>query len=101
MEPLTDSDIEALAMERSLTEETEAQHAKRIFREHLVPAALSIAHLAVFGTNDKLRLDAAKYVVERNLGRIQDDPPKQDDDPYEALIRECTSWVETAGEEAA
>lgn len=103
MEPLSESDIDGLVLERELLGESEQSHAKRIFKEHLVPAAFSIAHIACFSTNEKLRLDAAKYVVERNLGRIQDDPPKQDDDPYEKLLNAClaeASPTESTGEAA-
>jgi len=44
--------------------------ARTIFREGLVPATQSIVHMAAFASNDRIRLDAAKYVVERNLGKV-------------------------------
>lgn len=51
---------------------SEVAAARNIFREGLVPAAESIAHLAAFSKNDRIRLDASKYVVERNLGKMSE-----------------------------
>lgn len=52
----------------------QAQHARDIFKEAAPMAARAICHLATFSRNERVRLDAAKYVVERNLGRVADDP---------------------------
>src|SRR5580765_602566 len=49
---------------------SEVEAARKIFREGLVPATQSIAHLATFSKNDRIRLEASKYVVERNLGKV-------------------------------
>ena len=49
---------------------SEVDAARKIFREGLVPATQSIVHLAAFSKNDRIRLDASKYVVERNLGKV-------------------------------
>jgi hypothetical protein len=46
--------------------------AMHIFKESLPGAAASIAYLAMYDNNPRIRLEAAKYVVDRNLGRISD-----------------------------
>jgi hypothetical protein len=49
-----------------------AKMAREMFREALIPAVKSIVDLATFDSNSKLRFEAAKYVVERNLGKVAD-----------------------------
>lgn len=39
----------------------------RILREHGAVAAQSIAHLAVYAGNERVRLQAAQYIVDRTL----------------------------------
>lgn len=62
--------LESLRMERTVNPtETNEQLTQRIFKENLPTAAASIVHLAVHSSNEKIRLSAAQYVVERNLGK--------------------------------
>lgn len=49
---------------------SELQAANQIFREGLVPAAQSIVHTAAYGSTERIKFEAAKYVVERNLGKV-------------------------------
>jgi len=69
---------------------------ERIFKENAIVAAKSIVHLAVACTNERLRLDAAKYVVDRNLGRIGDTDPlqKQENDPFAKFLASAVREVE-------
>lgn len=62
--------LEAAVSEAQTLELELEEHGRKTFKEHLVPAALSICHLASHSDNEKVRLDAAKYVVERTLGRV-------------------------------
>jgi hexokinase len=55
-----------------LQKETDLSDAKQtgqmvdqIFRDHAVGAALSIAHIALHGGNERMRFTAAQYVIER------------------------------------
>lgn len=62
------------SLERAVyVNETEEQMARRIFREALPTAARAIADISRDSTNDRTRLDASKYIVERNLGKVGDD----------------------------
>lgn len=68
---------------------TEVEAARSLFREGLVPATQAIIHLAAYSNNDRTRLDAAKYVVERNLGKVTEKLALGD--VWENLLSEITS----------
>lgn len=82
-----DDALRALQMERDLSpSETQGELANRIFRENAPAAAASIVHTALHGTNERIRLDAAKYTVERLLGRVGDGNPSAAANPLDAFI---------------
>lgn len=87
LEPLSEAQIAALANEGDIMEETVESHADRIFRESLVPAARTLCDIAIHSKNEPLRARTAQYVVERGLGRVQDNPPEKDD-PFKKLLAE-------------
>ncbi len=87
-----DEAIDTLKLERSM-DESEAATAQRIFVENLPAAAQSIAHTAIYSTNERLRLDAAKYVVERVMGRVKDVDPMGNVDPFAELLASCVNSV--------
>lgn len=69
-----DDVIAGLAMERQMfAEETEETSVRKIFRLNAPAAAAAVVHIALHGSNERLRLDASKYVVERVIGRVGDD----------------------------
>jgi hypothetical protein len=81
--------LDCLSSERAINpDETDEEMAKRLFRENLGMAVMSICHTAQHSANEKVRLDAAKYVVERNLGRLQDAQPNAVVDPFEKLMQD-------------
>jgi len=58
--------------QRQLLTETDLSDAKQtgqmvdqIFREYACSSALSIVHIALYGGNERIRFQAAQYVVER------------------------------------
>ena len=65
--------------------------ARKMFREGLVPATQTLIALATYGKSEKTRLDAAKYIVERNIGRITD--KLQLDDAWSNLLADITTEV--------
>ena len=69
---VTDEDIRAIKQEADAYNETSEQMANRLFKENLPHAVIAISKLAMFASNEKIRLDASRYIVERNLGRLQD-----------------------------
>ena len=84
---LPDSAVEALNQERTFTQETPPEMSRRIFRENAPNAAASIVHIALYGSNERLRLDAAKYITDRVLGRVGDDVGRDDDSPLDVMIK--------------
>ena len=65
--------------------------AARIFDENTVPAALALVHLAQHSPNEKIRMDAAKYVLERVMGRLGDEAKSGADNPLEKLLADIVS----------
>lgn len=86
---ISDAELAALAAEAEiLGDEDEKATAERLFREHLPQAVLTIAKIASGAQSERARLDAAKYIVERNLGRIQDANTINEDDPLYSLAKQ-------------
>lgn len=80
-----DNALEGLKLERSVSDYDPndpmqvAQAVATIFRETAVVAAAGICHTAVHETNARVRLDAAKYVIDeaRKLEGSEGDPLMQ------------------------
>ena len=90
---VTEEQVAALVMEREFKPaESEEELATRIFREGLPVAAQAIAHLARHSKSEKMRFDAARYVVDRNLGRIVDPTGlKRGEDPLKEFLGMVTT----------
>jgi hypothetical protein len=89
--PLTDWDpeeaMQALQMEQAVNaHEDEVELTTRIFKENLPIAAQSVVHMAVHSTSERIRLDAARYVVERNLGKVTEIGAAEDPKSWEKLL---------------
>jgi hypothetical protein len=86
---------------KALQEETEAldhgdetRTADRLFRAGLPVAAAAVVHIAQHCPNEKTRLDAARYVVERNLGQLKDVLPQVANDPFEELLGDIVRTID-------
>jgi hypothetical protein len=91
---LPDEAVEALNTERTLTQETAPEMTRRLFRDNAPGAATSIVHVALYGSNERLRLDASKYVVDRVLGRVGEDVIPDKDSPLEAMMKNMMQAAE-------
>lgn len=61
--------VKDLEMEKVLHgNESHVEMAKRLFRENLPMAAMSINHMALYSPREEIRLAAAKYVTEQAMG---------------------------------
>lgn len=79
---------ERSSLERAVyRDETEEQMARRIFRQALPAAASSIVDIAMNSQNDRTKLDASKYIVERNLGKVGDDAAFVGDNALAELVK--------------
>ena len=84
-----DEALASLAAETQLfLEEDTTDAARRIFREHTAVAAMSLVHLALHSSNERVRMDAAKTVLDRSLGPITATIPAGKD-PFEELLDAC------------
>jgi hypothetical protein len=91
---LPDEQLESLTAERTiLGDEDEEATARRVFRENASLIARGIVHTAIHSPNERVRLDAQKYVTERVLGRVGDDA--YETNPVHALLKALTDDAET------
>jgi hypothetical protein len=66
--------------------------AERLLRHALPGATASLVNMALYGTNERLRLDACKEVLNRCLGTVNAiDPLARAKDPLERLMDELMS----------
>ena len=89
---LSDKAMTDMVAERSMNpDESNEAYARRILNEHVGFAVLGLVRTAVHGTNERIRTDAQKYIVERVLGKVGDDAFVED--PFSKLIKEVTEYV--------
>jgi len=88
--------MRAMAEERHLYDEDERTQAHRLLREALPYAVRTVTLLAQGGETEKMRFDASKYIIERNLGASgkDGDLSGQEGDPLEKLLSKCVAWQE-------
>jgi hypothetical protein len=88
--------LAALAGERDLAGEDKSmtQVAETLLEENLPQAVLAIVHMSQHSPNERIRLNAAQYIVDRNLGKITDQGMVGDSDPLERLLGACVKNVD-------
>ena len=100
LNPLTDQDVAALATslsdERRIMEESETDQARRIFIQHSPVAAMQICRMATNATSERMRFQAATYVLDRSMGRLQDANHAPADSPLDIMMREIVSETDLA-----
>ena len=96
--PSVDDDVlAALNMERQMNPgETEKELARRLMKENLPQVTMNVINTALHGSNDRIRFDASKYVMERVLGKIGDDTYETSKSPLEELFDDVTAFVNSA-----
>src|SRR3954464_8872711 len=92
--------IDALGLERSVhLGETQVQLAERLLIESAPMAAQTIIHLATNpGTNDRVRLSAATYIMDRTAGKIGDNRGTDDgkavwDGVFDAVTKDAEEYA--------
>jgi hypothetical protein len=84
-----DEAVKSLAMEEHANPgEDFAERAKRLMTEHVPQAALALTHLALHSDNERIRLDAARTIMDRALGKVGDAPATDEDDPLLRVMSE-------------
>jgi hypothetical protein len=80
--------LDALKMEKELTDATDGQLADALLTQNASRAALSIVQLATTGTNENTKLRAAVYIVDRVLGPMEKGLKRDaDNDALAALVQ--------------
>lgn len=92
-EKLTRAKLDALVVDAQRCGKPDTQYAQTIFKRGVLGAAQTIVDLAVAGSSERIRYQAATYVIDRVMGRVQDNPPKNEDEPFEKLMAECVSSI--------
>ena len=93
-----------IAAERTKPEhdgETHQQYARRMMEESLPQVVKGLVFTAVHSTNDRIRLDAQKYLVDRVLGKPGEDSSKKGLSSLETLFRNMEESAEMLVKEAA
>lgn len=90
---LTRADLDALVVDAQRLGKGDTQYAQTIFKRGVLGAAQTIVDLAVAGSSERIRYQAATYVIDRVMGRVQDNPPKDEDAPFDKLMAECVSNI--------
>jgi hypothetical protein len=66
----TDAQFETLAAATALSLASPTRTAEQIFKDSAPDAAQQIVNLSLNAENERVRLDASKYVVDRVMGRV-------------------------------
>jgi len=92
---MSPSEWDASAALKSLVAKTMDEHngdpkktAELIFNDNVALAAQSLVHSAIHSDNEKIRLDASRYIIERVLGRLGDNKDTTVD-PLQELMNEA------------
>jgi hypothetical protein len=97
---ITDEELAALAT--PIRPKSYAAAAQDVFEQNAEDAAREIVLLAKGAMNDRVRLDAAKYIVDRTLGRVGDGKAVDEtgapwDNIFGSIVREPTAEERQAG----
>jgi hypothetical protein len=97
---VTDDDLEALKMERTVfhRDETPAAMARRIISEASPAAAASLVKLALHGASEQVRLSASKHVLQLAFEQGSDGDGRE---PWEDMYGKVMTDVEGMLKEAA
>jgi hypothetical protein len=88
-------EVESLALERSVRpNETDEDLAERLIRESAPKAAMRIVAIATSpATQDRVALDAAKYILERACGKVGD-AKSATSNPWDEIFSGATREIE-------
>lgn len=85
---------EALRMERvTHSDESEEALTQRLFKENGARVAMGLVNIALKSPNERIRLDASKYVVDRVLGPLGKETYRAES-PLEKLVAQMQQDTE-------
>lgn len=90
--------LDSFVTERTLNQdETVREYSRRVIRENMPLVTKSMVHLALHSKSERTRLDAGKYLMDRDLGKVGDNPG--DINPLENFLAEITEFANEHSEE--
>lgn len=90
--------LDSFVTERTLNQdETIREYSRRVIRENMPLVTKSMVHLALHSKSERTRLDAGKYLMDRDLGKVGDNPG--DINPLENFLAEITEFANEHSEE--
>jgi hypothetical protein len=91
----SDDDVQSLALERSFKpNETDEELAERLIKESAPKAAMRIVQIATSpATQDRVALDASKYILERACGKVGD-AKTSTNNPWDDVFATATQQIE-------
>jgi hypothetical protein len=79
----------SLELEQSLyPNENSVQRAKRLLKDSVDGAAATLIEIALHGSTEKLRLDAASKILDRVIGPAASSQPTDDESPLERMLKD-------------
>lgn len=90
---VTDEEVAALTEEHRIMSESLEDLGKRMLAEALPKAILMIVKLAESGATDTTRLNAAKYLIDRNLGPVSTAANEISKAPWEKILDDVTVTI--------
>jgi hypothetical protein len=79
----------SLELEQSLyPNENSVQRAKRLLKDAVDGAASTLIEIALHGSTEKLRLDAARTILDRVIGPAASTQPADDESPLDRMLKD-------------
>lgn len=92
---IPDDALESMIMERSVhTKEDNKALSRRLIDENSPVVAHSMIWLAVHSPSERVRLDAGRYLLDRNLGRVGEEQGDQKDSPITELLESVLADID-------
>jgi len=92
-----DSMLEDITLESAVDQHDPAAAVSRRLREHAMIAAESMAHLATHAGNEKVRMDASKYIIEKVLAGGFDLDKRLEEAQMEIMTQAIAAVVRALG----
>lgn len=95
--PLTQEEL--LAMQTDIQDTKLAtglsgeEQARLVLQNALPEAARSLVQLALHADKESVRMQSTIHILDRGLGRVQDNPPTPVEDPFIQLMADCARTV--------
>ena len=92
---IPDEALEAMIMERTFhPDEGNKKTSRRLIEENGPIVTQAMIYLAIHSQSERIRLDAGKYLIDRDLGRVSEETMAEEDSPVTDLISSVLRDIE-------